>query len=517
MSRRQRVVNAVCILVMELCERLTLFGIVANLVLFCRNVLKLDSPWPSTVGLLLQGMCYLTPLLGGWLADTYLGRFNTIFGSALLYFAGVVLLAAVSIPDDLLGAEFDATARTVYFVVALGIISFCTGGIKANVSPFGADQVKQDGPGAVQTFYSWFYWFINIGALIAYTAVVWLQQTDVFSGYAILIVTILLAMVAFLARRNKYVVKPPGGSQLTETAKIIWEAITKRKQNTSRWMDGAKIRFGGSFGDAQVEDVKALLRVVPVFITFIVYFVIFSQMGTTFLIQGTFMRLQFDNFTIPAASLTVFDIVIVLVLAPLMEHGIYPLLERIGIKVTPLRRIGVGFLIAAASMVAAGLVEIKRREVWQAGDVCRQIVFGEVHDASCFSVIWQAPEFLLIGASEVLANSTGLEFAYSQAPEYLKGVVMALYMAAWGLGSFLANLLVAIVTSGGNSDWYPEKDPNRGRFEYFFFLVAGLQMLDFLLFLYITFSYEYKGSPQLIEDTEEDQEANELTVSTVRV
>ena len=122
------------------------------------------------------------------------------------------------------------------------------------------------------------------------------------------------------------------------------------------------------------------------------------------------MRLQFDNFTIPAASLTVFDIVIVLVLAPLMEHGIYPLLERIGIKVTPLRRIGVGFLIAAASMVAAGLVEIKRREVWQAGDVCRQIVFGEVHDASCFSVIWQAPEFLLIGASEVLANSTGLQF-----------------------------------------------------------------------------------------------------------
>lgn len=125
------------------------------------------------------------------------------------------------------------------------------------------------------------------------------------------------------------------------------------------------------------------------------------------------MRLQFGSFTLPAASLEVFDIVIVLVLAPLMEHGIYPLLERVGIKVTPLRRIGVGFLLSATSMLVAGLVETKRREVWEAGDVCRQTIFGEVHDASCFSVFWQAPEFLLIGVSEVLANITGLQFFLS--------------------------------------------------------------------------------------------------------
>lgn len=125
------------------------------------------------------------------------------------------------------------------------------------------------------------------------------------------------------------------------------------------------------------------------------------------------MRLKFGSFTLPAASLEVFDIVIVLVLAPLMENSIYPLLERVGIKVTPLRRIGVGFLLSAASMLVAGLVERKRREVWEAGDVCRQTVFGEVHDASCFSVFWQAPEFLLIGVSEVLANITGLQFFLS--------------------------------------------------------------------------------------------------------
>lgn len=132
-------------------------------------------------------------------------------------------------------------------------------------------------------------------------------------------------------------------------------------------------------------------------------------MTTTFLIQGTFMKLKFESFTMPAASLSVFDIVIILVLAPLMDRVIYPLLDRIGINFTPLRRIGVGFVLSAAAMLVAGLVEIKRRDIWEKGDICIQTVFKESHNASCFSIFWQAPQYLLIGLSEVLANITGMD------------------------------------------------------------------------------------------------------------
>ena len=157
------------------------------------------------------------------------------------------------------------------------LIAFSAGGIKANVSPFGADQLKQDGPRALQTFFNYFYWFINIGAFLAFTVVVAVQQKDIFSGYAILVGFMFLGIIVFLTCRNRYLVKPPGGSQLTETAKIIHNAIKNRKQNTGGWMDGAKSRFGGKFGDDQVEDVKAVLRILPVFITFIFYFSVFSQ------------------------------------------------------------------------------------------------------------------------------------------------------------------------------------------------------------------------------------------------
>ena len=113
---------------------------------------------------------------------------------------------------------------------------------------------------------------------------------------------------------------------------------------------------------------------------------------------------------------------------------------------------------------------------------------------------------------------TGLEFAYSQAPEYLRGVIVALYLATNGIGSYLANLLVAIVISAGNTeDWYPEKNPNKGHFEYFFFLLGGLMMLNFLVFLYIASSYKYKESSQRSEDTVKDQEVHELTVSVSSV
>ena len=109
--------------------------------------------------------------------------------------------------------------------------------------------------------------------------------------------------------------------------------------------------------------------------------------------------------------------------------------------------------------------------------------------------------------------SAGLEFAYSQAPEYLKGVIMALFLSASGIGSYIANFVVAIVSS----DWYPEKDPNQGHMEYFFFMMASLMTLNFLLFLFIASSYKYKESSSQSEETEEDQDAHELTISVSSV
>ena len=130
-------------------------------------------------------------------------------------------------------------------------------------------------------------------------------------------------------------------------------------------------------------------------------------MQTTFLIQATYMRLKFESFTIPAASLTVFDVVAVLIFIPIMDHAVYPLVQYCGIQLTPLRRIGVGMLLAAASVGVAGVIEIKRRDVWENGGTSHQVVFDETRNASSLNIFWQVPQFVLIGSSEVLTVITG--------------------------------------------------------------------------------------------------------------
>ena len=249
--------------------------------LFYSNAVSRSTACDNSISLILLllliilGTCYLVPLFGGWLADAHLGRFNTIYGSSLLYVVGTILLAAVSVPKSF---AHDHTIRLVYFAISLVLISFGTGGIKANVSPFGADQVQKDGPRAIQAFFNWFYWFINIGSLIAFTVVVWVQQTNVFYGYVITAGTMFLGVIAFLSGRKKYLNKPPGGSQLTDTAKIIYEAIKNRgSANALVWLDNAKNTYGGKYTEAKVEDVKILLRILPVFALFIVYWTIYSQ------------------------------------------------------------------------------------------------------------------------------------------------------------------------------------------------------------------------------------------------
>ena len=129
-------------------------------------------------------------------------------------------------------------------------------------------------------------------------------------------------------------------------------------------------------------------------------------MQTSYLIQGTYMNLHIGGINIPAASLSLFDIVIVLALIPIMDKVVYPIIRYCGIQFTPLKRVGVGMLFSAASVLVAGIVEISRRK-----DEHRtlQNPFGKWINASQdINIFYQAPQFLLIGTSEIFTSITGM-------------------------------------------------------------------------------------------------------------
>ncbi|XP_063969040.1 solute carrier family 15 member 4-like [Lytechinus pictus] len=498
-SGRARVV--LCILFCELCERLTYYSIIGNLVIFCTNELGYSSATAAVIVAAFSGTSYFVPIFGGWVADSIAGKYNTIFGSLLIYFVGAVTLPLISIYYEDIGdgnVGLTNSQKQGFFVFGLLLVSMGTGGIKSNVGPFGAQQMEDLGEGAVQTFFYWFYWFINVGSGIAYSAVVYVQQEVGFGvGFTIPAVSILLAIIILVLSRNKYLMKPPEGSVLTKVVKITFDGTKQctcmhanQDEDLDSCLDRTKISKGGRYQDQEVDDVKSLGRVIPVFIPIIIYWTIYIQMSSTYLLQGERMRLKYGDFTIPVAALNLFNVVIILILIPIMDRIVYPCFERNGMRLSMLKRIGIGMCFAAGSMIVAAIVEICRKNVMRGGGFLEQTIADVTYNASDVSVFAQIPQYCLIGTSEVFTSITGLEFAYSQSPDSMQGVIMGLFLMTTGLGSYLGSLLVIIVNAASSGTWIPD-EINDGFLEYFYFLLAGLMLLDFLVFLIIAHRYKY--------------------------
>ncbi|XP_074619064.1 solute carrier family 15 member 4-like isoform X2 [Acropora palmata] len=493
---RERFLVIICILFFELFERLTFYGVAVNLVFYCKDVLNLASPLPSTFALAFQGACFFIPIYGGWIADVELGRYNAIFGSALLYIVGTVALtlATYHYPTHY---AMSNSSKEGFLAVSLILIAIGTGGIKANVSAMGADQVEHEGPEMVQKFFDWFYWFIQIGAILAYTVVAYIQQHfSFFYGYLITVISMTLATILLLLGRNHYIVTPSKGSYTVDTIKIIAGGLKKKlcgdkSRFRNHWLDGAKVTRGGDFPDDIVEGVKCVVRLIPIFWTFIFYWTFYGQGLTTYVLQGSYMNLKVTGkFLFPAASLSFIESATLLLLIPLMDKVVFQFLRRLGVEFTPLRRIGVGMLFACSSVALAGFIEIERKHILKTHGAISQTVFNKTINASPMTVFWQVPQYILQGTSEVLVSVTGLEFVYSQSPPELRGVVMGLNLAMIGLGYFLASALASIVKKASDGQWYPE-NLNKGTLEYYMFLLAGLMLLNAAVFLLLAVSYRY--------------------------
>ena len=154
--------------------------------------------------------------------------------------------------------------------------------LKPMYSPLGADQIENEGPIIVQRFFDWFYWFIQLGSFLAYTAVVTVQQeVSFFYGYVITALSMFLAIMLFISGRKYYIIQPHKGSYLTDTLKMIWEGLKKIRcrRGGFHWLDRAKQSLGGTYKDQRVEDVKSVMRIVPIFLTFILYWTIYGQVS----------------------------------------------------------------------------------------------------------------------------------------------------------------------------------------------------------------------------------------------
>ncbi|XP_063446992.1 solute carrier family 15 member 4-like [Mytilus trossulus] len=503
---RKRLLIVGSVLMTELCERLTYYSVVANLILFCTSTLDISSTDAARINLVFSGSVFIIPIFGGYIADAFTGKYNAIFGSGLIYVIGLVLLPASAVDYRAWFGNYNdisTETRKGFFISSLVLIAIGTGGIKANVGPFGAQQVENLGPQAVQSFFNWFYWFINVGAIIAYSGVAAVQQDVGFDvGFLIPLISMIIALVIFVLNKSKYKSSPAGGSVLQDTIGVCWASKCKGFNN-------ARNDNGGKYSNDMVDGVIAVLRILPIFLFVIMYWAIYSQMSTTFFLQSERMDIKVGSGNVPIAVLNIFDTIIIVVLIPIMESFVYPFLERIHRSPSHLQRMGIGMILAAMSVFVAGILEIYRKKDIS---IIGQKLAGDTFNASSISVFAQIPQFTLIGASEVFTSISGLEFAYSQAPEFMQGVCMGLFLATSGIGGYVAELILEIVVAvtGSNppDSWFPD-EINDGKTENLFFLLGILMLIDFVLFAIIAYFYKYRKLEKVeAEITESTQGIN---------
>ncbi|HSN14294.1 MAG TPA: MFS transporter [Anaeromyxobacteraceae bacterium] len=351
---------------------------------------------------------YLTPLVGGWLADRFLGRYATILRFSFFSIAGYLTLALWQSPAGV--------------VLGAGLIACGAGGILPCASAFIGEQLPSGDPGLLERVYGWFYWVINLGAAGANLAVPFLlQRFGPAVAFAAPSAAMTLATLVFWLGRRHYVASPPSGPKPHGFVRVVASAV--RRIGTHRagehWLDAAR----DAHPPAAVEGAKAVLRVLGIFASVTVFWALFDQTGSSWVIQAEKMDLQLGAWELAPAQLQALNPVLVMLLVPLFTVAVFPRLERRGRLLTPLAKMRVGMAATVLAFVAAAALQM----VLDAGRAP--------------SVLWQFPQYLLMTVGEVLVSVTGLEFSYTQAPRSMRSAIMSI----WFLTVFLGNLLTLSV------------------------------------------------------------------------
>uniref|UniRef100_A0A8C2CT27 Solute carrier family 15 member 1 n=1 Tax=Cyprinus carpio TaxID=7962 RepID=A0A8C2CT27_CYPCA len=357
------------IVVNEFCERFSYYGMKAVLVLYFKYFIGWDNDLSTTIYHTFVALCYLTPILGAIIADSWLGKFKTIVYLSIVYTIGQVIMAISAIHDitdtNRDGTPDNMTFHTAMSMLGLILIALGTGGIKPCVAAFGGDQFEEHQEKQRSTFFSIFYLSINAGSLLStlITPILRAQECGIYSkqscfplAFGVPAALMVVALIVFIAGHNMYIMESPKGNILLQVMKCIGFAIRNRfnhrsKQHPKRehWMDWAEEKY----------DVKMVLKVLFLYIPLPMFWALFDQQGSRWTLQATTMDGNFGAFIIQPDQMQIVNPILIVIMVPILDSAVYPLIKKCGLNFTPLRRMTVGMLLAALAFVAAALLQIQ--------------------------------------------------------------------------------------------------------------------------------------------------------------
>ncbi|XP_077498138.1 solute carrier family 15 member 2-like isoform X2 [Amblyomma americanum] len=340
----------------EFCERFSYYGMRTILTLFLINVLMFEEHTAKSVYHGFVMACYFSPVLGAMIADSYLGKFRTIFYISIVYAVGNITLAVSAVPA--------LVTHTWIPMIGLAIIAFGTGGIKPCVSAFGGDQFLPGQERQLEQFFSLFYLSINAGSLLStfITPILRVQRClgQMFCfplAFGVPAALMVLALVLFVIGKPLYRIVPPAGNVVIRVLQCIWHALSRKvrsKESRAHWLDHADDVFEKSL----IADIKDVLHVLVLYAPLPVFWALFDQQGSQWTLQANKMDGEILGYQVLPDQMQLVNPLLILVLVPVFSYVVYPLFGRCNLLNRPLQKITVGGLAAAAAFAVAGCLDL---------------------------------------------------------------------------------------------------------------------------------------------------------------
>ncbi|KAI3317292.1 POT family protein [Xylariaceae sp. AK1471] len=499
----------------ELCERFAYYGTTAVFVNFIQQPLPQGSTTgaagtfgqPGALGRGQQAStglvtfnsfwAYLMPLLGGYISDTYWGKYKTIHVAIIIATFGHLILIISALPPVI--AKPDAALG----IFSLGLIFFGigVGFFKANISPMIAEQYEATHPRAVvetlksgervikdpvltiSVIYMRYYFFINVGSLVGQISQVYAEKyVGFYLSFTLPTVLFVFCPIVLLVFKNKYVRRPPTGSVIGKFFGLLGLGMRGRwSANPVRFWKN--IREPGffervkpsnipeserpawmTFDDNWVDEVRRGIKACQVFLLFPIYWLPYNQLNSNLTSQAATMVLG----GVPNDVINNLDPIALLIFIPICDKFIYPFLRRIGYNFTPIKKITAGFALGTLAMIVGALIQ--HYIYWKSP--CRSVSgYGHVSDCkealgydSNVTVnerlykppltVWiQTPAYVLIAFSEIFASSSnhvskafGLEYAFTKAPKNMRGFITGVFWFAQAFSAAIAQAFVPLST-----------------------------------------------------------------------
>ncbi|KAG8097809.1 hypothetical protein GUJ93_ZPchr0013g34402 [Zizania palustris] len=534
----------------ETFEKLGTLGTSANLLVYLTQVFHMRSVDAATLLNGLNGTTSLAPIIGAFLSDAYLGRYLALAIASVASLIGMFLLTLTAGADNLhppdcaVGETCEKASSGQFAVLFMSFAFLVLGsaGIRPCSMPFGADQFNphtESGKRGINSFFNWYYFTFTSAMLVSATVIIYVQSNVSWPiGLGIPTALMFLACVLFFMGTRLYVRVTPEGSPFTSIVQVFAAAARKRslkqpkdpKQDlfdpphTSaivsklahtdqfRCLDKAavvaspeEVRPGGTApadpwrlcSVQQVEEVKCLIRIVPVWSTGIIYYVAVVQQSTYVVLTA----LQSDRhlgrgFQIPAASFTVFAMLAQTLWIPIYDRLLVPRLRKVTGKdegLTLLQRQGIGIALSTVAMIMSAIVEDRRRHIALTQPTLGTTITGGA--ISSMTSLWMVPQLMVLGLSEAFNLISQIEFYYKEIPEHMRSVAGALAFCNLALGNYLSGFLVTIVhrSTGAGSNWLAQ-DLNKGRLDLFYWMIAGIGVFNIIYFIICAKWYRFKGA-----------------------